>query len=351
MAVGFSAEARRTRRKRGERLFALALFAISGATAQVHWKDALSQPAAWYGSAEAVRIAENLLVYQQATGAWDKNIDMSAAPAPGKAAGMSTIDNGATYTQMEYLARAHRATGNAKYAAAFRRGLKYLLKAQYPNGGWPQFYPLRNGYWDHITYNDDAMVGVMTLLRGIVRRRPEYSFMNDEERTRAKKAMDRGIEVILKTQVVQNGTLTVWCAQHDEKTLAPAKARSYELPSLSGSESVGIVEFLMGIEKPSPEVVKSVKAAVAWFERSKITGIRVVVKDGDRVVVEDPQAPPLWARFYELGTNRPFFCGRDGVVKYRLSEIEAERRNHYNWYVDRPAKLLREDYPKWVGLL
>jgi PelA/Pel-15E family pectate lyase len=333
------------------RAVVVGLMAVICAPAEVHWKDALAQPAAWYGSAEAVRIADNLLLYQQATGAWDKNIDMSVPPDAGKAAGMSTIDNGATYTQMEYLARVHRATGNAKYAAAFRRGFEYLLQAQYANGGWPEFYPLRHGYWDHITYNDDAMIGVMTLLRGIVQRKPEYSFLTDEERARARKAMDKGVEVILKTQVVQDGKLTVWCAQHDEKTLAPAKARSYELPSLSGSESVGIVEFLMGIDKPGPEVVKSVKAAVEWFERSKITGIRVVVKDGDRVVVEDPKAPPLWARFYELGTNRAFFCGRDGVVKYRLSEIEAERRNHYNWYVERPAKLLRDDYPRWARLL
>jgi PelA/Pel-15E family pectate lyase len=311
----------------------------------------MSQAAGWYGSAEAVRIADSVLSYQQATGAWDKNIDMSVPPESGKAAGMSTIDNGATYTQMEYLARVHRATGNAKYAAAFRRGFEYLLKAQYANGGWPQFYPLRGGYWDHITFNDDAMVGVMTLLRAVGAGRPEYAFLSDEDRARAKKAVDKGVEVILKTQVMQDGKLTVWCAQHDEKTLLPAKARSYELPSLSGSESVGIVEFLMGIEKPSPEVVRSVKAAVEWFERSKITGIRVVTKDGDRVVVEDAGAAPVWARFYELETNRPFFCGRDGVVKYQLSQIEAERRNHYNWYVNRPEKLLRVTYVRWAGLL
>ena len=73
----------------------------------------------------------------------------------------STIDNDATYTQMRYLARVFTATRLTRFQAAFRRGLDYLLKAQYPNGGWPQFYPLRDGYWSHITYNDDAMVGVL----------------------------------------------------------------------------------------------------------------------------------------------------------------------------------------------
>ncbi len=325
------------------------------ATAQVSWKDALRQPAAWYGGAEAVRIAGNLLQYQQEAGGWDKNIDMTLPPDPRATAGHATIDNGATYTQMEYLARVHLATGQERFAASFRRGFEYLLKAQYPNGGWPQFYPLRDGYWSHITFNDDAMIGVMNLLRAIARGESAYRFLGDDDRARAQRAVAKGIECILKTQVVQNGKLTVWCAQHDERTLAPAKARAYELPSLSGSESVGVVRFLMGMERPSPEVVRAVKAAAAWFEASKINGIRVVErpvpgtpKGIDRVVVDDPAAPPLWARFYELGTNRPIFCGRDSVVKYSLAEIEYERRNGYRWYVEAPAKLLRE-YADWIA--
>jgi PelA/Pel-15E family pectate lyase len=342
--------------------------AICGALAvqaqAVAWRDAMRQPASWYGGAEAVRIADNLLVYQRDVGGWDKNIDMAAPLTPEKRSALekekgdpeahSTIDNDATYTQMRYLARVYTATHEPRFAAAFRRGFEYLLKAQYPNGGWPQFYPLRNGYWSHITYNDDAMIGVMELLRDIAAGHPQFAFLTDGERTAARKAVAKGIECILKTQVTQNGKLTVWCAQHDERTLAPAKARAYELPSLSGSESVGVVEFLMGIDKPSPEVVRSIEAAAAWFRDSKITGIRVERKPApgtprgfDNVVVADPNAPPLWARFYELGTNRPIFCGRDSIVKYSLSEIEYERRNGYRWYVDRPARLLDREYPEW----
>ena len=337
----------------------------------VSWRNAMRQPAAWYGSAEAVRIADNLLLYQREIGGWDKNIDMALALGPKEraeveaqkrdAAAHSTIDNEATYTQLRYLARVYTATRLERFQASFRRGLDYVLQAQYPNGGWPQFYPLRDGYWSHITYNDDAMVGVLETLRDIVRRRPEYAFLNDADRVRAGRAIERAVECILKTQVVQDGKLTVWCAQHDEHTLAPAKARAYELPSLSGSESVGIVEFLMGIEHPSPEVVGAIEGAVAWFRASAIRGIVVkevpapgTPKGFDQVVTTDAAAPPLWARFYELGTNgelgtnRPIFCGRDSVVKYSLAEIEYERRNGYRWYVDRPAKLLDAEYPEWA---
>lgn len=291
-------------------------------------------------AAASAQTADDDLRTQLPSGAWAKTAE------PGR----PTIDNGATYTQLERLAKAHLATGDARYAASFRRGFEYLLKAQYANGGWPQFFPLRGGYHDRITYNDDATVGVLNLFRSIVDRKPEYAFLTEDDRTRAQRAIDKGIDVILKTQIVQDGKLTVWCAQHDERTLAPAKARSYELPSLSGEESVGIVRFLMGIKRPSPEVVRAVKGAVAWFESVKILGLRVEQKNGDRVAVADPSAPPVWARFYELGTNRPFFCGRDGVVKYKLSEIEQERRAGYAWYGDWPRKLLR-DYPQWLKLL
>jgi PelA/Pel-15E family pectate lyase len=330
------------------------------------WRDAQKQPAAWYGSAEAVRIADNLLLYQRDIGGWDKNLDMARPVTPEERttlerekhnpASLATIDNDSTYTQMRYLARVYAATRQDRFAGAFRGGFEYLLKAQYPNGGWPQFFPLRNGYWDHITYNDDAMIGVLETLRSIVNHAPEYAFLNDTERARAKQAVDRGIECILKTQVTQNGKLTAWCAQHDETTLAPAKARAYEHPSLSGSESVGIVEFLMEIDRPSPEVVRAVRSAVAWFQAVKLKGMRVVAKPApgtakgtDNTVVQDPHAPPLWARFYELGTNRPIFSGRDSVIKYSMAEIEYERRNGYRWYVDRPARLIDQEYPKWVA--
>jgi PelA/Pel-15E family pectate lyase len=200
------------------------------------------------------------------------------------------------------------------------------------------------------------MAGVLHLLRDIAARKPDFAFLTDADRAAARRAIDKGIECILKTQVTQNGKLTVWCAQHDERTLAPAKARAYELPSLSGAESVGVVEFLMGVERPSPEIVRAIEAAVAWFRASKITGIRVERKAApgtprgfDNIVVQDASAPPLWARFYELGTNRPIFSGRDSVVKYSMAEIEYERRNGYRWYVDGAARLIGRDYPAWAG--
>ncbi|MCD6288493.1 MAG: hypothetical protein J7M12_05205, partial [Candidatus Hydrogenedentes bacterium] len=149
-------------------------------------------------------------------------------------------------------------------------------------------------------------------------------------------------------QIVVDGKLTAWCAQHDEVTLEPRKARSYELPSISGNESVDIVLLLMKYGDVSdPRIVKSINSACEWFEKVKLLGIRQIIVDGDKKIIDDPTAPPLWARFYEIGTNRPFFCGRDGIVKYDISEIESERRNGYSWYGDWPEDALAA-WPAWL---
>src|SRR5690606_10925696 len=84
----------------------------------VSWKQALTQDAEWYSSEEARRIAENLLIYQHKNGGWPKNIDMAKILGEGEIAQIqnakvnngttfshTTIDNGATYSQLRYLAK------------------------------------------------------------------------------------------------------------------------------------------------------------------------------------------------------------------------------------------------------
>ena len=352
-----------------EKFFSRAIRGLSGnvnqAVGTIAWGDAQNKPDEWYASAEALRIADNVLLYQRRSGGWPKNIDMAKPLSDsGKASLLrdqkktdSTIDNGATYTQLSFLARVWTAQRQERHRESFLKGFDYLLKAQYPNGGWPQFYPDLSGYYKHITYNDDAMIGVMKLLRDVARAKPVYAFVDEARRASAARAVEKGIECILKTQVVVNGRRTVWCAQHDEVTFAPAAARKFEVISLSGGESVGIVRFLMSVGDPSPAVVEAVEAAIAWFEQSQLKGIKWIEKRDasqpggiDRVVIQDPAGGPIWARFYEIGSNRPIFVGRDGVVRYSVAEIEHERRTGYNWYVEEPAKLLTKDYRKWKSL-
>ena len=332
-----------------------------GAGAKYHWSESLlKQKPEWYTTAEAREIAGNVLLYQTDAGAWPKNTNLAEKPPSseylekvrtGKEA--NTIDNKATTTPMRYLALMTQATGEAKYKKSFLRGLDYLLAAQYANGGWPQFYPLRDrGYYSEITYNDNAMMNVLFLLRDVAEGENPYEFVDAEHRARTATAVEKGIDCILKTQIKVEGKLTAWCAQYDEKTLQPAWARNFEPPSLSGDESVDIVDFLMEIKNPKPEIIAAIEGAMAWFDAVQISGLRYhrgIAADGQRDgwTEPDPSAEPLWARFYEIGTNRPIFVGRDKVIHYSFDEIERERRAGYSYYGDWPTKLLDRDYPKW----
>ena len=342
--------------------FLIALLAAahgSAALGAIRWSQAvLRQQPQWYASAEARAVADSVIQYQSPQGGWPKSTNLATPPRtpddipPLGRGRANSLDNDATTLPMIFLARVAHATGETEYRDSFLRGVDYLLAAQYPNGGWPQFWPLRDGYHSRITYNDGAMIRAMTILRDVAAGQPPYDFVDAPHRRQAADAVTRGIDCILKTQIIQDGKPTAWCAQHDEKTLQPAWARAYEPPSLSGAESVGIVCFLMSIEDPTPEIVAAIEGAVAWFRSVTMKGVRLESTrrdDGrrDRWLVPDPDAPPLWARFYELGTNRPLYLDRDSVFRYDFSEISYERRSGYAYHGTWPAPLLTTEYPAW----
>jgi len=310
-------------------------------------REALKQPEAWFSSEEGCRALTNVLSHQSSRGDWPKNQNSAAQQFTGDANTIKgTFDNGATTSELRLLARAFNATGDKRLQTAFSKGLDHILAAQYTNGGWPQYSPPpARSYHRHITFNDDAMRRLLEFLRDVATT-SEFSFVDKSKRALAQKAFDRGIECIVKCQVRVNGQLTVWCAQHDEVTLEPRPARSYELVSLSGAESAGLLQLLMSLERPSPEIVRTVYAGARWFETSKLTGLRETKVNGDKKVIRDPDAPPLWARFYEIGSNRPIYSGRDGIRKYDIAEIEPERRNGYAWHGAWGAEVLKR-FAEW----
>ena len=182
--------------------------------------------AEFFQTEEARRIGDQMLLWQRTTGGWPKNIDMASPMSDEQREQVlkekdrrddSTTDNGATTLQMKFLARLYQATGEAKYRDGFRRGVEYLLSGQYKNGGWPQFWPVTRRYQVHITYNDDAMVNTMEMLRDMYEGTEPYggSLCEPSLKRKLKKAFDKGVECILATQIKTDGQLTVWCQQHD----------------------------------------------------------------------------------------------------------------------------------------
>src|SRR4029077_7255812 len=204
---------------------------------------------------------------------------------------IATIDNGATTTEITFLARANKMRPSSPYRRAVERGLEDLVLAQQPTGCWPQVYPLMGGYHDAATFNDDAITHVLSLLRD-VGNGGLYAFVSSDVASHAATALTHGIDCVIASQIAVSGIKTAWCQQHDAVTLAPVAGRSYELPGISGQESAGIVNFLMTLPSPDARVVAAVHAAADWF---KVTAINGYAYDAS---CYHPQtgAGPLWAR-------------------------------------------------------
>ncbi len=328
----------------------------------ISWRQCLDQKPEFYSGDQAIRIADNVLLYQRHTGGWPSNINMARELTEEEKRRIredknkpdSLLDNYATYTQIRYLARVYNATKLERFRQPILQGLDYLLEAQYDNGGWPQIYPSPDGYHRFITFNDEAMIGAISVLHDVAEKEPDYQFVDEQRHKKAAVAVQEGIECILKCQIVVEGRLTAWCQQHDEKTFEPRPARTFEPVAISARESVGIVKFLISIDNPDPRIIKAVQSAVAWLESVKITGIRQRIIPGtsgetrfDKVIVKDEMAKPMWAHFYQIGTNQPIFGDRDRKVYYAMSEISIERREGYSWYGYWPTDLLAKDYPAW----
>ncbi|WP_051234728.1 pectate lyase [Marinimicrobium agarilyticum] len=308
------------------------------------------QPITWYASEEGQRIADIILSFQTPSGGWSKGTDMTKRPRqPAQAFGVErkyvpTFDNNATSTQIRALAKAYSATGEPRYREGYVKGVELILEAQYPNGGWPQTFPLRGGYHDYITFNDDAMINLMAVLSDIAKAEPPFEQAPEDLRVQAARSMARGLDLIVAAQVVVDGKPTLWGAQHDPRTLEPRKARAYEMVSLATAESADLLEFLMQLENPPADIQAAVHHAVDWYRSNPLKGVR-----WDREayrLVKDKDASPLWSRFAEIGTNRPLFGDRDNSVHYDIDEISQERREGYAWYTNDPSDVL-EQYQQW----
>ncbi len=334
----------------------------------------LNRDAAWYGASNAQFLADNVVSFQTPAGGWSKNLDFSRGPrapgghfAPNNLSRFSnptdfdlprdtnwdyvgTFDNDATTTQMRFLAKTAMPGSPdqaKKWRASFLRGVDYILAAQFPNGGWPQVWPLQGGYHDTVTFNDGAVLHTMELLRDIGGGQNEFAFVPVQTRHLAKDSLDRGVQCTLAAQIRVQGRLTVWCQQHNALTLTPASGRNYEMPAAVSSESAQVMSFLMSLPNPDAAMIASVDGAAAWLKKTAIYGMAVRVSPSEgRVLEAAPGAGPIWPRFAEIGTDRPLFGDRDKTIHDAMSEISVERRRGYSWYNGAPQAVLQR-YATW----
>jgi PelA/Pel-15E family pectate lyase len=336
----------------------------------------LDRDAAWYATPEARHVADVIVSFQTPAGGWSKNQPRTGAlrqPGQPYAADnvskhlseadfdaprdprwnyVGTLDNDATITELRFLARvagqAPGAEGEA-WRVSFLRGVRYLLAAQFPNGGWPQVWPLEGGYHDAITYNDNAVTEAASLLTDVSNGQGDYAFAPADLRKQAGAAAERAVTCVLATQVVVDGKKTIWAQQHDALTLKPVAGRNFEPAELSTEESADLLLYLMSLPHPSPALVAAVHAGADYLAAHALhdqawTGGRDT--PGGRRLAPQPGADPLWARYYAKATNTPVFGDRDKTIHDDVNELTLERRNGYAWFNTSPKKAL-DAYAVW----
>ncbi len=340
-----------------------------------HWRDIRDstrfiqaekdQPA--YRADQVREIIDNILLFQRENGGWPKDYDMTAVLTPEQRSQViathdradTSYDNGNIHSQVEYLAHAIAQHDDPQWRTACLKGFDFLIASQYENGGIPQRYPKPDSFHAHITFNDGVMMGVMEVLSNAATDAPHFKWLDQGRKQQAREAVQRGIQCILKCQIIVDGKKTGWCQQHDEVDYQARSARTFELASICPQETTEVVRFLMKQKDANPEIRQAVTSAIDWLKKVELNGIRVDKiqstkesflrhdTDIDVVVIQDAKAKSLWARHYEIGTDRPIFAGRDGVKRYSLAEVERERRTGTAWYGGWPRSLLTEEYPRW----
>jgi pectate lyase, PelA/Pel-15E family len=338
----------------------------------------LHRDAAWYGTPEARHIADVIVSFQTPAGGWSKNLDMTGptrlrgqsyttdnlskhlgpddfdAPEDPHWNYVGTLDNDATNTELHFLELVSTETpGKAGdlYRASFLRGIRYLLAAQFPNGGWPQVWPLEGGYHDAITYNDNAVTESAEVLTAVAEGGSGYAFVPTHLRRKSSLAAHHALDCILATQIIVDGKRTIWAQQHDALTLAPVSGRNFEPAALATGESSDILLYLMELPHPSPAVVASVRAGITWLKANAIDGevwIGGRSTPGGRHLEAQAGAGPIWARYYSMTTGRPIFGDRDKTIHDTVADLSLERRNGYAWYGSGPEQALQA-YAAWSG--
>ena len=320
------------------------------------------------------QIADNILTWQMPHGGFYKyGISKYQSPWNGSEARsgwvgngieLGTIDNDATVSEILFLADVYQRTGDIKYRDGARAAVDFLLTMQTSTGGWPQVYPARGGssYSDHVTFNDDAMARVLILLDKAQRQEAPLNndLLTSSQIEQVDLAIKQGVNFILKAQIVQDGKLTVWCAQHGVDDYLPKPARSYELASKSGKESVLVAAFLM--TRPQSDAVEmAVKSALAWYKDPQVQVADTTYISRPKSSSDDNYNPIqtqagsiMWYRFYDVDANTGFFSGRSasdnppGAGKvYDIMQVEPERRYGYQWGGNYGTKLI--NYANSVG--
>jgi PelA/Pel-15E family pectate lyase len=303
---------------------------------------------------EAARETATCLIQGQLrSGGWTDRIDFAADkrlrmeyrvdPAhkkPGR--NWTTFDDNKTQSALRFLMRLDRTLRQRDKplheATAF--ALEAVLRAQFPNGAWPQGfeesppvgdYPVKSAgypeewprtavksdYWRYYTFNDNAIGDTidMLFLAADIYQDPRY-----------RDAAIKAGEFILLAQMPE--PQPAWAQQYDFN-MHPVWARKFEPPAVSAGESQGIIRSLLQLFEETGErkFLTPIPQAIAYLRSSALADGRL-------------------ARFYELRTNKPLYFD----LQYNLTYGDQNMPTHYAFKVSNRLDALERSYRELAEL-
>lgn len=259
--------------------------------------------------------------------------------------GNCTFDDQATTAPAKFLLDLYMTTLNPAYRAPLVKALDFILEAQYPNGAWPQRYPLmydyphdgHPDYTHYYTFNDGVIHNIIFLLFEAWERLGIEKY---------REAAVRGMDFYIASQCAppQEG----WAQQYS-MDMRPAAARSYEPAAVSVHRTLSNISdlYLFYTMTGDRRYLEPIPSAIDWLERSAIE--------------TSPDSSFTHAGFYEPGTNKPLYYHfegtnpenhrswinqtREGAWWYRKSarvDIVRMRSTFERYYALSPEKALAE---------
>jgi len=289
--------------------------------------------------------AMNITTWQAENGGWRKgNLDGYAAPYDGFGfqnsyfANLSTLADKATTSEIRFLAKQYAISENESNKTIFKnaveRGVGFIIDAQHSSGGWPQVYPavdcLGCEYHNLMTYNDYVIPSAMLLLWDVsVKMDPFNSDIIDElNHSQIQMALERGMEFILRSQIVVDGKPTIWGQQHHPETYDSMSGRSWELACRTPNESSWVTAILLNWPDRSPDIVNATWGAVDWYEDNAIEDVRFDQNNG---TISRHNGALMWYRYYNVSQDEYFFSKYDSEKVYDLYDLPESQRSTYSW--------------------
>lgn len=277
----------------------------------------------------AGQVADALLLAQHASGGWNYVYDFAGGSSLAEwyqSVGHnawrleefhmhpdnSTFDDACSAEATQFLMRLQLTRPRAELAAGLGKALGLVQRSQYPNGGWPQRYPLTEDYTRFVTFNDDVLgENMKTLLMA----HAAWGQSHVLEHLRA--AMDCVVQ--MQQPMPQPG----WGLQHDIDG-KPAAARSFEPAALATHTTAANIGLLITFHRLTGDAkyTKRVPEALDWLDKLALPGARARELGGTHPT------------FISVGSDTALYVHRRGSNvengQYYVNGSIAPRLAHYS---------------------